>query len=43
MVIQQRQELDSLRSRLATQLARIEAAQSQVTTYTPEEEKPPHY
>ena len=43
MVIQQRQELESLRSRLTTQLARIEAAQSQATTYTPEEEKPPHY
>jgi uncharacterized coiled-coil protein SlyX len=43
MVIQQRQELETLRARLATQLARIEAAQSQTTVYTPEEEKPPHY
>jgi uncharacterized coiled-coil protein SlyX len=43
MVIQQRQELDTLRARLTTQLARIEAAQSQATVYTPEEEKPPHY
>ncbi len=43
MVIQQRQELETLRARLATQLARIEAAQSQTTTYTAEEEKPPHY
>jgi uncharacterized coiled-coil protein SlyX len=43
MVIQQRQELEALRARLATQLARIEAAQSQATVYTPEEEKPPHY
>lgn len=43
MVIQQRQELDTLRARLTTQLARIEAAQSQATVYTAEEEKPPHY
>jgi uncharacterized coiled-coil protein SlyX len=43
VVIQQRQELDTLRARLATQLARIEAAQSQTTVYTSEEEKPPHY
>ena len=43
MVIQQRQELETLRARLTTQLARIEAAQSQATVYTPEEEKPPHY
>jgi len=43
MVIQQRQELETVRARLATQLARIEAAQSQATVYTPEEEKPPHY
>ena len=43
MLIQQQQELEALRARLTTQLARIEAAQSQATEYTEEEEKPPHY
>jgi SlyX protein len=43
MVIRQQQELETLRTRLTTQLARIEAAQAQATEYTDEEEKPPHY
>jgi uncharacterized coiled-coil protein SlyX len=39
----QRQEMEALRARLAVLLERLEAAQSQPTQYTPEQEKPPHY
>ena len=43
MVYKQKLEIDSLREQLGALLGRIEAAQAQLTTYTPEEEKPPHY
>jgi SlyX protein len=43
VVYQQRQELEGLRARLSELLGKFEAAQSQLTAYTPEDEKPPHY
>lgn len=43
VVYQQRQELAALRERLALLTDRLEAAQTQATAYTPEDEKPPHY
>ncbi len=39
----QRRELEALRAQLAVLQQRLEAAQSQSTTYSPEQEKPPHY
>lgn len=42
-VYRQRLELEALRERLATLMSRLDAAQSSPTTYTPEDEKPPHY
>lgn len=43
MVYRQQQELAALRAHLATISSRFEAAQSQLTQYTAEQEKPPHY
>lgn len=43
LVYRQRQELEALRTQLAGFVERIEAAREQVTSYTPEQEKPPHY
>jgi SlyX protein len=42
-VYQQQQELTKLRTELATLLQRMEAAQTQSTAWTPQDEKPPHY
>lgn len=39
----QRREIEELRERISTLTGRLEAAQSQPTAYTPEQEKPPHY
>jgi SlyX protein len=43
VVYRQRLELEALRNRLSELLGKIEAAQSQPTNYSPEDEKPPHY
>jgi uncharacterized coiled-coil protein SlyX len=44
VVYEQRQQIEALRAQLAGFMSRVEAAQSQAaTTYTAEEEKPPHY
>ena len=42
VVYQQRQELESLRAQLSELLGRLDATQAP-TTYSPEDEKPPHY
>ncbi len=42
-VYQQQQELKALRAQLGTLLQRLEAEQSAPTTWTPQDEKPPHY
>lgn len=42
-VYKQQQELKSLRAQLQSLLQRIEAEQAQTTTWTPQDEKPPHY
>ena len=42
-VYRQQQELKKLRDEFAMLLERAEAAQSQPTAYTAQEEKPPHY
>jgi uncharacterized coiled-coil protein SlyX len=43
VLVQQQQELRALRAQLGAMTQRLEAAQSAPTTYTAEEEKPPHY
>lgn len=43
VVFEQRTQIVALREQLAGLLSRLEASQSQGTTYTAEEEKPPHY
>ena len=43
VVYRQRQEIDALREQFAALTGRFEAAQSQATAYSQEEEKPPHY
>jgi uncharacterized coiled-coil protein SlyX len=43
VVYEQRQQIEALRAQLAGFMSRVEAAQAQITTYTAEEEKPPHY
>jgi SlyX protein len=43
MVYRQQQELEALRARLVDMTSRIEPAQSRMTEYTAEQEKPPHY
>jgi SlyX protein len=42
-VYQLRLKLEALRLQLATLLQRWDAAQASPTTYTAEDEKPPHY
>lgn len=42
-LIRQQQELKTLREQLAAMTQRFEAEQSAPTTYTLEDEKPPHY
>jgi SlyX protein len=42
-VYQQQQDLKVLRAQLQTLLQRVEAEQSQPTTYSAQDEKPPHY
>lgn len=43
MVYRQQQELEALRARIVEVNSRVEAAQSRITEYTAEQEKPPHY
>ena len=43
VVFRQQQELEALRAKLGDVIARFATAQAAPTTYTPEEEKPPHY
>lgn len=44
VVYEQRQQIEALRAQLAGFMSRVEAAQAQAaTSYTAEEEKPPHY
>jgi SlyX protein len=43
VVFRQQRELEALRQQLTNLTARYAAAQSQVTEYTAEQEKPPHY
>lgn len=43
MVYRQQQELEALRARLEDMTSRLEAAQTRMTEYTAEQEKPPHY
>jgi SlyX protein len=43
LVYRQRQELEALRAQLAGFAQRIEAVREQTTSYTAEQEKPPHY
>ena len=42
-LIRQQQEVKALREQIAAMTQRFEAAQSAPTTYTLEDEKPPHY
>ncbi len=42
-LIRQQQEIKALREQLGAMTQRFEAAQSAPTTYTLEDEKPPHY
>jgi uncharacterized coiled-coil protein SlyX len=42
-LFRQRREIEELRERISTLTGRLEAAQSQPTAYTPEQEEPPHY
>lgn len=42
-LFRQRQELKTLREQIAALAGKLDAAQSQPTAYTPEDEKPPHY
>jgi uncharacterized coiled-coil protein SlyX len=43
VVYRQQQEIESLRAQLAALIARLEAAQTEQTAYTAEQERPPHY
>ncbi|WP_129776435.1 SlyX family protein [Peristeroidobacter soli] len=43
VVYRQQQEIDALRARLAALNGKIEAAATEHTVYTLEQEKPPHY
>jgi uncharacterized coiled-coil protein SlyX len=42
-VVRQGREIEALRERIAALTARLEAADSQATAWTPEQEKPPHF
>lgn len=43
VVYRQQQEIDALRAELAVVSGKLEAAVSEQTVYTPEQERPPHY
>jgi uncharacterized coiled-coil protein SlyX len=43
VVYRQRQELEKLQARLDNLVTRLETAQTPPTSYTAEDEKPPHY
>nr|WP_298718667.1 SlyX family protein [uncultured Steroidobacter sp.] len=43
VVYRQQQELDALRAELAILSGKMEAAMTEATVYTLEQEKPPHY
>lgn len=43
VVFRQHQEIETLRTQIAGLAARIDAAQSDNTVRTPEDERPPHY
>lgn len=43
VVYRQQQELDALRAQLAALNGKMEAAASEQTAYTMEQERPPHY
>ena len=43
VVFRQQREIETLRAQIAGLAARIDAAQSDTTVRTPEEERPPHY
>lgn len=43
VVFRQHRDIEALRAQIAGLAARIDAAQSQTTVRTPEEERPPHY
>ena len=43
VVYRQQQELDALRAELVVLNGKLEAAMTEPTLYTPEQEKPPHY
>jgi SlyX protein len=43
VVFRQHQEIEALRAQVVGLAARIDAAQSEATVRTPEEERPPHY
>lgn len=42
-LVQQQKELEGLKGRLGLLVQKLEAAQSQPTEYSAEDEKPPHY
>lgn len=43
VVYKQQQELEELRSRLASLVGRVDALKGEEQAYTPEQERPPHY
>lgn len=43
VVYKQQQEIEELRSRLASLASRVEALKGEEQAYTPEQERPPHY
>lgn len=43
VVYRQQQQIDALRVELATLTGKMEAAMTEQTAYTPEQERPPHY
>jgi SlyX protein len=43
VVYRQQRELDALRTQLTSLAARLDAAQSEPTQYSIEDERPPHY
>lgn len=43
VVYRQQQEIDALRAQLTVLNGKMEAATSEPTAYTPEQERPPHY
>lgn len=43
VVYRQQQEIDALRLQLKTLMARLEAMKAEPASWTPEQERPPHY